>query len=46
MGNGGTEADKKSAVMDKAFPTEALYTQDAEVARYRKSVVIVKSLTV
>jgi len=32
MGNGGTEADKKAAIMDKAFPTESLFTQDANTA--------------
>lgn len=32
MGNGGTEADKKAAVMDKAFPAEPIYTQDAGAA--------------
>jgi hypothetical protein len=32
MGNGGTETDKKAAVMDKAFPAESMYTQDAEAA--------------
>ena len=32
MGNGGTEADKKTAVMEKAFPTEPMYTQDAAAA--------------
>ena len=32
MGNGGTEADKKAAVMDKAFPAEAIYTQPAAMA--------------
>jgi len=32
MGNGGTEADKKEAVMDKVFPTEPIPVQSAEDA--------------